>query len=292
MKKVLSATILLVFVVFQASAQTLKAKKALPASKQYASLGKLSKTGTNETLDKQQFPLSEFRRMPYLKLATNYITDAPASFNYPKPPANSSEQTKAELQYLLHLDSTRTTADTSLYLQLADVYHDPFTFNPTDPDYDRNFTSLFFVGKPLGSWYNYKDCPKTATLLSKVIQDATHYVFTFKYIFSRPRPYHLEPKLHNLQTLGHSSYPSGHSSHSWVNAYVVEEFLPSLKDKFYANAVQLEYSREVLGVHYPSDGEAGRLWAREFVNRLFKSPEFIKDFKAAQNEINQFLNAK
>jgi acid phosphatase (class A) len=292
MKKILSATIVLVLLAAQASPQALKPKKASPASRHYARLGKLSKIGTDNALDTVRFPLREFHRMPYLKLATNYITDAPSSFNYPKPPANSSPQTKAELEYLWHLDSTRTAADSTLCLQLAEVYHDPFTFNPTDPDYDRNFASLFFVGKPLGSWYNYKDCPKTTILLPKVIQDATFYVFTFKYMFSRPRPYQLQPTLHNLQTLGHASYPSGHSSMSWVNAYVVEEFSAALKDKFYANAAQLEYSREVLGVHYPSDGEAGRLWAREFVNRLFESPEFIKDFKAAQNEINKFLNAK
>lgn len=98
--------------------------------------------------------------------------------------------------------------------------------------------------------------------------------------------------MNNLQTLGHSSYPSGHSSMSWVNAFVVEEFLPELKEKFYNNVSQLEYSREVIGVHYPSDGEAGRLWARAFVNRLFKSPEFVKDFKEAKSKINQFLKTK
>lgn len=190
LKNLLTPSIIMLFFAFQTSAQILKPKKAMSASKHYANLGKKDKTGTNKALDTIQFPLSEFRRMPYLKLATNYIKDLPASFDYPDPPANSIEQTKAEIQFLLLLDSTRTTEDTILYLQLADVYHDPFTFNPTDPDYDRNFSSLFFVGKPLGSWYNYKKCPKTAKLLSKVIQDATFFVFTFKYIFSKPRPYH------------------------------------------------------------------------------------------------------
>ncbi|MGL4631158.1 MAG: phosphatase PAP2 family protein [Leadbetterella sp.] len=292
MKKAFLVSLVLILWVVKVSAQTLKSKNVTPSSKHYATLGKLSKMGINEVLDQQRFPLSEFRRMPYLKLATHYVKDSPESFNYPKPPANSSEQTQAELQYLWHLDSTRTSEDTALYLALADVYHDPFTFNPTDTDYDRNFASLFYVGKSLGSWYNYKDCPKTAMLLSKVIQDATYYVFSFKYAFSRPRPYQVEPQLHNLQTLGHASYPSGHSSMSWINAYVVEEFMPKLKQEFYENAAQLEYSREVIGVHYPSDGEAGRLWAREFVNRLFRSSAFLKDFRAAQIEINTFLKKK
>ncbi len=275
-------------VIGQVLAQAVKPKKLATITGHYAALAKLPKSDVDSERDTIKFPLVEFRRLPYLKLRTNYLADLPTSLNYPKPPANSSEQTKAELTYLLELQKNRTTADTSRYMMLANVYHDPYTFNPTDPDYDRNFSSLFFVGKPIGEWFTYKNCPKTVLLLSKVIQDATYYVFWFKYDFNRPRPYHLEPKLQNLQRLGHASYPSGHSSFSWVNAYVVEELAPNLKEQFYKNATELAFSREVIGVHYPSDSEAGRVWARDFVNRLFKNPSFINDLEAAKKEVFTF----
>jgi acid phosphatase (class A) len=269
----------------QLIAQIPTPKKPDAIAGHYAESAQKSRQGTDTNLDTQKFPLADFRRLPYLKLRTNYLSDSPSSFKYPAPPANSSEQTKEEIKYLLKLQEERTTADTILYLKLADIYHDPFTFNTTDADYDRNFNSLFYLGKAIGEKFNYKNCPKTAMLLSKVIQDATYYVFTFKYNFSRPRPYQLEPKLINLQTLGHASYPSGHSSFSWVNAYVMQELVPQLKASFYEAAAELEFSREVIGVHYPSDGEAGRIWAREFVNRLFKNAAFLKDYKEAKNEL-------
>lgn len=287
MKRISVIINLILVAICQLTAQVPTPKKPTNIVGHYAQLALLNKKGTDINLDAQKFPLSNFRRLPYLKLRTNYLSDLPSSFKYPAPPANSSEQTKAEIKYLLKLQEERTTVDTIRYLALADIYHDPFTFNTTDPDYERNFNSLFYVGKAIGDKYNYKNCPKTALLLSKVIQDATYYVFTFKYDFSRPRPYELEPQLKNLQTLGHASYPSGHSSFSWVNAYVTQELAPELKTSFYNTAAELEFSREVIGVHYPSDGEAGRIWAREFVNRLFKSAVFLKDFKAAKEEIDK-----
>ena len=260
-------------------------KMAAPAQGHYARLQKLSGWGTNAVVDAQRFDINQFRRLAYTKLRTVYLTAAPASFKLPAPPANSSAQTRAELDLLLELQAKRTSADSVRYMQLATVYHDPFTVAASDADYDRNNRSLFVVGQPLGSWYTYRQCPQTLALLDRVIQDATYYVFSFKQQFSRPRPYNLEPRLKNYEAPGHASYPSGHSSLSYVNAYVLEELAPELKAKFYANAAELAYSREVIGVHYPSDSEVGRVWAREFVNRLLKTSQFRRDLALARAEI-------
>jgi acid phosphatase (class A) len=96
-------------------------KPALSPSKHYASLSLLSKKGTNSQLDSVKFPLKEFMRLPYLKLRASYLTDLPSSFTISPPPANSSEQTKSEITFLLKLQQTRTSADTLRYLMLADV---------------------------------------------------------------------------------------------------------------------------------------------------------------------------
>jgi acid phosphatase (class A) len=165
------------------------------------------------------------------------------------------------------------------------VFHSPNNFNPLDPDYDRNFSSLFHVGSALGDWYNYKNLPLTAKLLSGVYRDALYYIFKMKVGINRPRPYHLEPKLNALEKPNHQSYPSGHSSASYVNAYVLMKIAPALADSFLAKAAEMAISREYLGCHYPSDSEAGRLWARQFVNELFKKEKFLKDFEMAKQEI-------
>jgi acid phosphatase (class A) len=49
----------------------------------------------------------------------------------------------------------------------------------------------------------------------------------------------------------------------------------------------MAFSREILGVHYPSDSEAGRSFARQFVNELLKNKAFKEDFEAAKKEISQ-----
>ena len=50
----------------------------------------------------------------------------------------------------------------------------------------------------------------------------------------------------------------------------------------------MAWSREVLGVHYPSDSEMGRIWARSFVNQLFLQKKFRDDFAEAKKEITEF----
>ncbi|MBC7948063.1 MAG: phosphatase PAP2 family protein, partial [Chitinophagaceae bacterium] len=220
------------------------------------------------------------------KLRTIYlIEDVPSLLTLTPPPANSSIQTRAELDYMLDLQAKRTPVEVDKYKRLASIFHSPNNFNPYDPDYDRNFSSLFHVGSPLGKWYTYKNLPVTAQFLSDVYRDATYYFFKLKLAINRPRPYMLEPGLKNLERPPHPSYPSGHSAASYINAYVMSEIVPELATEFLKMAAEMAYSREVIGVHYPSDSEVSRLWARQFVNELFKKDKFRQDFEQAKKEV-------
>ena len=213
------------------------------------------------------------------------IEDIPSLLQIPDPPANSSAQTRAELDYLLELQDKRTPLEVERYKKLAGIFHSPNNFNPFDPDYDRNFSSLFHVGSPLGSWYTYKNFPFTAKFLSDVYRDATYYFFKLKLSINRARPYMLEPKLKYLEKPPHPSYPSGHSAASYLNAYIMMEITPELKNEFLKMAAEMAYSREVIGVHYPSDSEVSRIWAKKFADELFKKERFKRDFEKAKKEI-------
>ncbi|MDX5481447.1 MAG: phosphatase PAP2 family protein, partial [Hymenobacteraceae bacterium] len=116
---------------------------------------------------------------------------------------------------------------------------------------------------------------------------ATFYFFSLKAQFSRARPYHLEPRLKNLEAPGHASYPSGHSSASHVHAYLLSHLLPEYKELFMRNAYDLAFSREVRGVHYPSDSEAGRAFAEQFVAQLMQSKKFKADYATMKAEIGK-----
>jgi acid phosphatase (class A) len=261
-----------------------------PVAAHYQTLARLSKQPdpARAALDTVWFRMQDAGKGSFvsLKLRGVYLpADVPVLLTVPQPPANSSDQTRAELNFMLDLQAKRTPEQVDRYKKLASIYHNPAVSNPYDPDYIRNWSSLFHVGSPLGSWYTYQNLPETARLLSGVYQDATYYFFMLKYRFMRPRPYALEARLEPVERPGHPSYPSGHSAASYVNAYVMSELVPELAPEFLKMAAEMAYSREVIGVHYPSDSEVSRVWARGFVNELLKHPAFRADLTKAKAEI-------
>jgi acid phosphatase (class A) len=145
--------------------------------------------------------------------------------------------------------------------------------------------NLFFTGSPLGEWFGPETLPKTADLMARVQADASYYIWTQKYRFDRARPWELEPRLERLETPNFPAYPSAHSGNSWVAAFVFEELMPEQRDVFHRGAAELAFSREILGVHFPSDSAAGRSLARQIVDRLRTVPRFREDLEAARAEI-------
>src|SRR5687768_17356939 len=144
-------------------------RKPAPAKAHYKTLAELD-PGPNPTfswMDTIKYPLREVGTgtLAVTMLRTVYlIEDVPELLSIQKPPANSSDQTRKELEFLLQLQEKRTDDDIKRYKTLAGIYHSPNNFNPLDPDYDRNFSSLFHIGKAMGDWYTYKNLPLTAKM--------------------------------------------------------------------------------------------------------------------------------
>jgi acid phosphatase (class A) len=107
----------------------------------------------------------------------------------------------------------------------------------------------------------------------------------FKYL--RVRPYSLESGLKNLEETNWAAYPSGHAANSYINAFIYQELGPEFSDIFLKDAYDMAHSREIIGVHYPSDSEASRVFARQFVNLLFGSPKFVDEFNVVKSEWDQ-----
>jgi acid phosphatase (class A) len=136
----------------------------------------------------------------------------------------------------------------------------------------------------VGTWFNPENLPITADFMAHVWQDASYFIWTFKYKFLRVRPSVLDTTINNLEETNWAAYPSGHAANSYVNAYVYQELAPQFTDIFIKDAYDMAHSREILGVHYPSDSEASRMLARQLVNKLFENEKFKKDFAAVQQE--------
>jgi acid phosphatase (class A) len=238
----------------------------------------------NEEIDKQKFPSNPASAERARKLTPYYLQDVTLDdFKIPDPPANSSEQTQAEINYLLRLQQQRTEADVESSLHMAGVYYN-IRIKPEDSLYHDYRKNLFHIGRSIGTWFNPKDLPFTADLIANVWRDASYFIWGFKYKFLRVRPYVIEPAITNLEDTNWAAYPSGHAANSYINAYIYQELAPEFTDVFLKDAYDMAHSREIIGVHYPSDAEAARILARQFVNKLFLNEKFLADFEKVKLE--------
>lgn len=246
----------------------------------------ISNIYAQKSLDSIVFPIEKMNKGFYraLKLRAVYI-DAPVeSFKVPPFASNSSAQTRSELDYLLKLQETRTPEMIMKARQIAGVSFNPFVHS-SDSNYRYYRDNLFHIGHSIGEWFNEKNLPKTADLIANVWQDQLYYMWSFKIKFNRARPNQLEPAIKNLEQTMWPAYPSGHATFAYTNAFLLQELFPEYKEIIYKDAYECAHSREVLGVHFPSDSEAGKILGRQLVDEMLKSPKFQKDLNAAKEEI-------
>lgn len=257
-----------------------------PARGQYKDLAvyNTNPKSTGEEIDKQKFPFDPASAEKRLSLKPYYLENTTLiDFKIPDPPANSSEQTRAELNYLLNLQKQRTKFDVESSLYMAGIFYNVRT-KPEDSTYSLYRQNLFHIGRSVGSWFNPQDLPLTADLMANVWRDASYFIWGFKYKYLRVRPYVLEPALENLEETNWPAYPSGHAANAYINAYIYQELAPEFADVFLKDAYDMAHSREIIGVHYPTDSEASRILARQFVNKLFQNEKFLKDFDQVKSE--------
>ena len=203
-----------------------------------------------------------------------------------KAPANSSEQTRAELDYLLELQAKRTPEQEKRVDYLGRIgYWPQVNQMPSHPFYKENLEHLFFEGREvLGKWCRAENFPAVTKLLQGVMHDMRVMEFTIKHRQLRPRPYHLEPSMKAMGRIGSPAFASGHTMWAYLQAYVWSEIVPEKRKEFLALADEIRRSREIMGIHYPSDNEAARLVAHRMLITYFKSSRFKADLKAAHEE--------
>ena len=194
-----------------------------------------------------------------------------------KPPANSSEQTKAELNFLLELQKNRTEVQAKEVLTINEIVYVPFLTGGDD--------DLFYLcTSVMGANATAKNHPHTKKLLRNIMKECRIVEFTAKNHFMRARPRQLEKKLHPLKKIKTPSFASGHTLWAYLQAYILAELIPKKSKAFIDTAYEIGYSREVLGVHYPSDEEAARQLSYKIFEAMWMTEKFQKDFKLAKAE--------
>jgi acid phosphatase (class A) len=205
------------------------------------------------------------------KESLHYLTsaDVDPGLILPKPFAPGSEGEKAELVELHQIVASASPA------RLAQAKWD-----------DENEDPAIFDGV-LG--VKLEAMPATWALLKEVQEEGEAAADVSKKFFHRARPWSADATLPNCDAGKKAnpgrSYPSGHSTLSYSVGYVLAHLAPEKADIILSRAADYAMSREICGVHYPSDTEASHVLATIIGVKLLASPAFVAKMAAARGEL-------
>jgi len=209
--------------------------------------------------------------LAYTKKRAKYLPlDWKKKIIIPAPPKNSSERTKAELEYLTTLTTKRRDAKGEIE---AEVINDNLKWGE-------------YTYKTLTKGARY---PQTSKLILATYEELAIVCFYSKQRFNRVRPSILASKMRmKLGTVvkipNHPAYPSGHSIEAFTFAYILQVLDPKNAESFRVDATRIAHNREIGGLHYPSDSEAGRQIARQLVDLLLEDEGYQLLIERARSE--------
>jgi len=194
------------------------------------------------------------------------------------PYPNSSESTKRELKQLQSYEIYRDNAQE--FMDLVD-------------------TKLL---KPFIDYYKKHDLPLKDIEECKILKDQfAPIVLQLKIHYNRPRPQKLSKVLtffrqsnfnvYPLKTAETPSYPSGHATEGrFVSLYLVDRVPFEHKGNIKRIGDDIGHSRQIAGVHYPTDTEFGHQLAGAFYSH-FKRKTGIKENKIHFDGISNLSEA-
>lgn len=88
------------------------------------------------------------------------------------------------------------------------------------------------------------------------------------------------------------SYPSGHTAIGWASALVLSEINPERQDEIINRGYEFGQSRVIVGAHFQSDVDMGRIVGSAVVASLHSNPEFLKQLDKAKKEFAKLSKEK
>lgn len=131
------------------------------------------------------------------------------------------------------------------------------------------------------------NAPKVFAFMERLRQDATMSTIVAKEHYERLRPYQQfqeHTPCPEYEDDLHTSYPSSHTAQGWLYALVLTYFDPDCQDEILRIGYDYGDSRLILGFHYQSDIDAGRLTASATFARLLADADFLADLQEAKAE--------
>ncbi len=195
--------------------------------------------------------------------STNFLDKLFSTLTAYTFPKNDSEAAKAELNYVSgQVVSTLKDSPTKLESYL---------------DYDTQ--AFLYIQDIVARYYQIVDTDME--VIGTILADINPLIFKLKNHFNRPRPYQLAHyhgiKLYpfRINDSGSASFPSAKSFQSRVICEVIGNYYPEAYEELMALHEDIANSRVSIGVHYPSDVDAG-IFGAELVLR---DKEFLLKYK-------------
>lgn len=143
--------------------------------------------------------------------------------------------------------------------------------------------------EPLGLKMSKEETPEIYKLLKDSKATCENISNFPKFYYKRIRPFmrfhehtatpQFEPDLRR-----NFSYPSGHTILGWCSALLLSEINPERADTILARGMMYGESRVIVGAHWQSDVDAGRLAASAVYSRMHTSDRFLEQMQLARQE--------
>lgn len=201
----------------------------------------------------------------HVKEAPAYFDPATVDFKTLLPAPPDGPATQKEIESMLQMQAVRTPEEVARIQRAAD-HLDVYLFDTV-----------------LGPKFNAKDMPQVDAFFTRVSDNDRPVVDQAKDYWKRPRPYVQDKRIQPACKLpGNASYPSGHSAFATVDALILAELVPRLKEQILARGRQIGDDRVIGGVHFPSDITAGRTLGEALFAKLMASPAFRVELQNAK----------
>lgn len=149
--------------------------------------------------------------------------------------------------------------------------------------------SLFLFTPAIGPVFQRGNLPRTEALFQKVKKEIGVIIDAPKNHWKRKRPYQLDKELAIGNPESSFSYPSGHSTRGTVTSLLLAELFPDQQEAILAFGRTIGWDRVLIGKHFPTDIQAGRVLGRAIVRELHLSLAFEHDLAEAKAEIEAAL---
>jgi acid phosphatase (class A) len=150
--------------------------------------------------------------------------------------------------------------------------------------------SLFNFAPIIGPEFKEGKFPKMEALFATVKTNIADYINIPKKHWKRLRPCQVDPELDGVGEKESSpSYPSGHSTRGTVQALMLAELFPEKREALLTFGRQIGWDRVLIGKHFPTDVQAGRVLGQAIMREMMANPAFQHDLAAAKEEVRGHL---